>query len=70
MRNTRKLQCFSRRKCIPDLDRAVIVKTNDVARYGGLDQFALTSFKRYCVRNSDVFIDSDMAHFHAFFVAP
>ena len=41
--NTRKLQRFSRRKCIPDLDRAVVVQANDVASYGGLYQFALTA---------------------------
>ncbi|MNE93689.1 hypothetical protein D3C80_1915700 [compost metagenome] len=68
VRDTRKLHHFALGERIADLDGAVVMQTNDVARIRLFNMRTVTGHEGQRVGDNHVFADTHLAQLHAFFV--
>ena len=66
--NTRKFEIFVGGKGITNLNRTMVMQTNNVAWERLFDLLAIAGHKRQCIGNSHVFANPHVLHFHAFFI--
>ena len=69
MRNTGKADSFAGREGVANLDRPMIMETDNIPRHCRLYEGAIACTKGHCIGNAHVFFNPDVPHLHAFFVS-